>query len=221
MINQDNKNDTISFHFIGLMSTCFEFICVNLPILKFYAMKQNIISFILIILILNGCSSSLKVYSEYDKKVDFSQYKTFSFYEIKEEHLKMKEVNRRRLAMAIELELGMKGIKRNIDNPDLLVNLYSFINRKENVTTTTNQNAVGYYGAASPYGTAIGISVSNPRSYSSYYTNGTVTFHLVDRERNKLVLEGLAKVDASESDDADRIINYAVKKVFKPIPYKK
>jgi hypothetical protein len=97
-------------------------------------------------LLLNGCSSSLKVYSEYDKKVDFSQYKTFSFYEIKEEHLKMKEVNRRRLAMAIELELGMKGIKRNIDNPDLLVNLYSFINRKENVTTTTNQNAVGYYG---------------------------------------------------------------------------
>jgi hypothetical protein len=183
-------------------------------------MKLNAFIIIAVTLLVTSCSSALKVYSEYDKKADFSQYKTFNFYEIKEEHLKMKEVNRRRLAMAIELELGRKGIKRSTDNPDLLVNLYSFINRKENITTNSNQNAVGYYGAASPYGTAIGISVSNPRSYSSYYTKGTVTFHLVDRKQNKLILEGLAKVDASESDDADRIINYAVKKVFKPIPDK-
>jgi len=184
-------------------------------------MKYNLLVLIIVSLILHSCSSSLKVYSEHDKKTDFSQYKTFNFYEIKEEHLAMKEVNRRRLAMAIEVELGMKGIKRNINDPDLLVNLYSFINRKESTTTTNNQSAVGYYGAASPYGTSIGISVSNPRSYSSYYTKGTVTFHVVDRKRNKLVLEGLAKVDATESDDADRIINYTVKKVFKPIPYKK
>ena len=184
-------------------------------------MKYSLIAALLIALIFQNCSSSLKVYSEHDKKVDFSQYKTFDFYEIKEEHLEMKKVNRRRLAMAIELELGMKGIKRNINDPDLLVNLYSFINRKENVTSTTNQSALGYYGAASPYGTAIGVSVSPPRSYSSYYTTGTVTFHLVDRKENKLVLEGIAKIDASETDDADRIINYTVKKVFKPIPYAK
>jgi hypothetical protein len=184
-------------------------------------MKYSLFATLLIALIFQNCSSSLKVYSEHDKKVDFSQYKTFDFYEIKEEHLEMKEVNRRRLAMAIELELGMKGIKRNINDPDLLVNLYSFINRKENVTSTTNQSALGYYGAASPYGTAIGVSVSPPRSYSSYYTTGTVTFHLVDRKENKLVLEGIAKIDASETDDADRIINYTVKKVFKPIPYAK
>ncbi len=202
------------------MTRCFEFIHFNLSIIKTGIMKLNIFITICISLLLASCSSALKVYSEHDKEADFSQYKTFSFYEIKEEHLKMKEVNRRRLAMAIELELGRKGIKRSVDNPDLLVNLYSFINRKENITTNSNQSAVGYYGAASPYGTAIGISVSNPRSYSSYYTNGTVTFHLVDRKQNKLVLEGLAKIDASESDDADRIINYAVKKVFKPIPDK-
>jgi len=183
-------------------------------------MKYQPLGFAALVLFFCSCSSSIKVYSEHDNKVDFSQYKTFNFYEIKEEHLAMKEVNRRRLAMAIEVELGMKGIKRDVNDPDLLVNLYSFINRKESVTTTNNQNAIGYYGAASPYGTSIGVSVSSPRSHSSYYTKGTVTFHLVDREQNKLVLEGLAKIDASEADDPERIINYAVKKVFKPIPYK-
>ena len=161
------------------------------------------------------------MYSESNKEVDWSQYKTFDFFEIKEEHLQMKEVNRRRLAMAIELELGMKGMKRNINNPDLLVNLYSFLNRKEYLSTASNESAVGYYGAASPYGTTIGISVSPSKAYSGYETNGTVTFHLVDREENTLVLEGLAKIDATETDDAERIINYTVKKVFSPIPYAK
>ncbi len=177
--------------------------------------------FITSVFILNGCSSGLKVYSETDKNVDWSQYTTFDFYEIQEEHLQMKEVNRRRLAMAIELELGMKGMRRNTNSPDLLVNLYSFLNRKEYLSTTSHESAVGYYGAASPYGASIGISVSPSKAYSGYETNGTVTFHLVDRKENKLVLEGLAKIDASETDDAERAINYTVKKVFAPIPYAK
>ncbi len=168
-----------------------------------------------LIIAINSCSSSVKIYTSHDKDADFLSYKTFDFYEIKEEHLKMKEVNRRRLAMAIELELGMKGMKRSINDPDLLVNLYSMINRAENMNST--QSNVGYYGAASPYGTAIGISVS-PGSNSQYYTKGTVTIDLVDRKQNKLVLEGIAKVDAGEGEDADRMINYTVKKIFKKIP---
>lgn len=180
-------------------------------------MIKKIPLFLILVLFIYSCNSSLKIYTTHDKNADFSSYKTFDFYEIKEEHLKMKEVNRRRLAMAIELELGMKGIKRSINEPDLLVNLYSMINRTESLTTSSNQGGVGYYGAASPYGTAIGISVS-PGNYSRYYTKGTVTIDLVDRVQNKLILEGVAKVDAREGEDADRMINYTVKKIFKKIP---
>ena len=165
-----------------------------------------------------SCSAPMKIYTTYDKTVDFSSYKTFNFYEIKEEYLQIKEVNRRRLAMAIELELGYKGIKKVSENPDLLINLYSSINRRE--VTTTNQGGVGYYGAASPYGMGVGISISPPTSYSNTYTTGTVTFDLVDRKENKLILEGIATIDATQSDDADRMINYTVKDVFKDIPDK-
>ena len=82
----------------------------------------------------------------------------------------------------------------------------------------TNTSNVGYYGAATPYGTGIGISVSPQGKYSEYYTKGTVTIDLVDREQNRLILEGVAKVDAGSSEDADRMINYTVRKVFKRIP---
>ena len=179
-------------------------------------MKKLFPLFIILTFAIYSCSSSLKVYTTHDKNADLGSYKTFDFYEIKEDHLKMKEVNRRRLAMAIEIELGMKGMKRSINDPDLLVNLYSMINRAENLNTQTS--SVGYYGAASPYGTAIGISVSPQGKYSEYYTKGTVTIDLVDRKQNKLVLEGVAKVDAGSGEDADRMINYTVKKVFAEIP---
>ena len=172
---------------------------------------------ILLAFALYSCGTSLKVYTTQEKDVDFKSYKTFDFYEIKEDHLRMKEVNRRRLAMAIELELGYKGYKRSINNPDLLVNLYSLINRTENLNSS-NTSSVGYYGAATPYGAGIGVSVSPKGKYSEYYTKGTVTIDLVDRVQIKLILEGVAKVDAGSGDDADRMINYTVKKVFQKIP---
>jgi len=164
---------------------------------------------VLLAIVAVSCSAPMKIYTTVDKTIDFSSYKTFNFYDIREEHL---------LAMAIELELGYKGIKKVTENPDLLVNLYSSINRRD--VTTVNQSAVGYYGAATPYGMGVGISVSPPSSYASTYTTGTVTFDLVDRQENKLILEGIATIDATDNDDADRMINYTVKDVFKDIPDK-
>ena len=183
-------------------------------------MKSILPLLLIISLLISSCSSALKVYTTHDKSIDFSSYKTFNFYEVKEEYLKMKEVNRRRLAMAIELELGMKGIKRSVNDPDLMVNLYSLLNRTENTTSTTYNDGMGYYGGVSPYGASIGVSVS-PGSYSEYYTQGSVTLDLVDRKANKLVLEGVAKIDAGDGEDADRVINYAVKKMLADIPYPK
>lgn len=180
-------------------------------------MKIKFILFFLLFTGLLSCSTSLKVYTTHEKDVDFKSYKTFDFYEVNEEHLRMKEVNRRRLAMAIELELGYKGYKRSVNNPDLLINLYSLINRTEN-TNNSNTSSVGYYGAATPYGAGIGVSVAPKSKYSEYYATGTVTIDLVDRVQNRLVLEGVAKVDAGAGDDADRMINYTVKKVFQKIP---
>lgn len=193
-------------------------ICLLCRYIKTSKMKSKLSFYFILALGIYSCSGPLKVYTTHEKETDFKSYKTFDFYEVREEHLKMKEVNRRRLAMAIELELGMKGIKRSINDPDLLVNLYSLINRTENMSYGSNAGGVGYYGAASPYGTSIGISVSNPGSHSQYYTKGTVTIDLVDRKQNKLVLEGVAKVDASDGDDADRMIKYFVKKTFEEIP---
>ena len=188
---------------------------------KITYMKFIIPAALLLIFFFQNCSSTLKVHTDSAKNLDFSQYKTFDFYEIKEEHLQMKEVNRRRLAMAIELELGYKGIKRNTNDPDLLVNLYSFLNSGERVTSTSGNNSgIGYYGAATPYGTGVGISISSPSSSSQYYSKGTVTFHLVDRKENKLISESLAKIDATDNDSAERIINYIVKRVYGDIPDK-
>ncbi len=178
--------------------------------------KFRIIIALFMISLLYHCGSTMRVHTDYDKGVDFSQYKTFDFFEIKEDQLKMKEVNMRRLLMGIELELGQKGIKRSAENPDLLINIYSTINRHE--ASNSNAGGVGYYGAASPYGTSVGISIAGPSSYRKSYTNAHVTFDVVDRKRNLLILESIAKVESGDIDDAQRVINYVVRKAFEKIP---
>ena len=62
-------------------------------------MKIRYLLFIVPFILLYSCGGPLKVYTTQEKDVDFKSYKTFDFYEIKEEHLKLMEVNRRRLAM--------------------------------------------------------------------------------------------------------------------------
>ena len=162
------------------------------------------------------CGSTMRVHTDYDKSIDFSKYKTFDFYEIKEDQLKMKEVNMRRLLMGIEMELGKKGIKRTSENPDLLINIYSSINRRE--MAGNSGSPVGFYGAASPYGTAMGISISGGSSYRKSLTNAHVTFDVVDRQKNMLILQSIAKVESGDVDDSERVINYVVRKAFEDIP---
>ena len=55
-------------------------------------MKITTFLSLIIISLLFGCSSSLKVYTTHEKDVDFTTYKTFDFYEIKEIRNELTEI---------------------------------------------------------------------------------------------------------------------------------
>ncbi len=185
----------------------------------------------LVVLLLSGifaltqCSSSLQVKTNYDESADFSQYKTFDFYQIKEENHPLGELAWRRILMAIEQELGKKGIKKSND-PDLLINLYSLSNLRQE--TTVQNNGVTYFGGMyggyyTPYGAGFGISYSpNVTSSTTTYREGTFIVDVIDRHKKQLVLQAIVNSSNEvNSRDSDRRINYAVKKIFAKIPDKK
>ncbi len=176
-------------------------------------------------LLLTNCSSSLQVKTNYDKEADFSQYKTFDFYQIKEENSSLGELTWRRILMAIEQELGQKGIKKSND-PDLLINLYALSNLRQE--TTVNNNGVTYFGGMyggyyMPYGAGFGISYSpNVTTSTSTYRDGTFVIDVIDRRKKQLVLQAVVNSSAEvNARDSDRRINYAVRKIFAKIPNKK
>ncbi len=181
--------------------------------------------FVLSAFFLTQCSDSLQVKTNYDESVDFSQYKTFDFYQIKEENGSLGELTWRRILMAIEQELGKKGIKKSND-PDLLINLYALSNIRQE--TTVNNNGVTYFGGMyggyyMPYGAGFGISYSpNVTTSTTAYREGTFVVDVIDRHKKQLVLQGIVNSSAEVNPrDSDRRINYAVRKIFAKIPEKK
>ena len=101
----------MQFRFLGIFVKDVVNICLLCRHIKTVTMKIRHSLYLVLAIAIYSCGGPLKVYTSHEEGTDFKSYKTFDFYEITEEHLKMKEVNRRRLAMAVEVELGMKGIR--------------------------------------------------------------------------------------------------------------
>jgi len=78
---------------------------------------------VLFLFILGSCSS-IRVNSDYDKSVDFSQYKTYAFHKRGIERVEISELDKKRILNAIDVELGKKGMTKS-ENPDLLVNIFT------------------------------------------------------------------------------------------------
>jgi hypothetical protein len=75
-----------------------------------------------LLLFLAASCSSVKVYSDYDNKVDFSQYKTYAFHKKGIDKVEISELDKKRILNAIDRELSLKGMTKS-ENPDLLINI--------------------------------------------------------------------------------------------------
>lgn len=191
---------------------------------KIVGVLSSLIVLVLVVFVLTNCSSTLKVKTDIDETIDLGQYETFDFYQIKEENDPLGELTWRRILMAIELELGEKGIKKTSD-PDLLINLYSLSTKREQTTVQNYGTGMNYYGGMyggyyMPYGYGVGFSYSpNAYAYSTSYRDGTFIIDVIDRKRKELVMQSIVTSSHEvSSTDSDRRINYAVKKIFAKIP---
>jgi hypothetical protein len=190
-------------------------------------MKRSISAFssalIIAVLAFTSCSTTLQVKTQVDEEVDLTKYTTFDFYQIKEENEKMNMLTKQRVLMAIEQELGKKGIKKS-NAPEVLINIYTLISRTQGAVVY-NPGGVstgmgmygGYYGG---YGGGFGVSYSAPsQSYIKGYNKGQFIIDMVDRTTMKLVLQAVVASEAEEGNkDQQRRIDYAVKKIFADIP---
>ena len=92
-------------------------------------------------MLLASCSAVV-VNSDYDKKVDFSQYKTFAFYKNGIDKVEISDLDKKRILHSIEETLIDKGLIVS-ETPDILINIFT----KEREQVDVNQFNMGWgYG---------------------------------------------------------------------------
>lgn len=184
-------------------------------------MKRNLpyfSVFTLFLLLMTSCGSTLSVTNDFDKSVDFSKYKTFSFYHLKTTG-EISQLNADRIVKAIILEMKGKGYVESKDNPDLLINAVTVLQEKE-ATTVSSTNYYGYGGFYRPYGYGYGYPMGNSTSVNTYnYKDGTLMVDILDAKTDKLIWEGTGTSEiTSKINDPEKAIGYAISKILASYP---
>lgn len=165
---------------------------------------------LLLMLVATSCSS-VRVASDYDKNVNFSDLKTFAFYKTGIDKAQISDLDKRRILRAIESELLAKGFTKS-ENPDMLVSIFTKSREKVNVYN----NGYGPYGYGwgwSPYYWNTGYS-----SVSSS-TEGTLYIDLIDANKKELVWQGMGTGYLSQNmDKKEERIKEFVSKIMEKYP---
>lgn len=175
------------------------------------------------VLLVAGCATTSAPNSriDYDKKADFSVYRTFGF---------PKETGTDRggystlvtsyFKSSVTTAMEARGYKYTEDHPDLLVNFY--MNTRERTETRSQPNTTLGYGY---YGYRYGLYNAWPmydEDRTVTYKVGTINLDIVDADKKQLVWEGVSEGRVSEEAMANPkvTVNAVVTELMRQYPGK-
>ena len=169
---------------------------------------------LLLIFLVVSCSS-VNVYNDYDKKVDFTQFKTFAFYKPGVDKVEISDLDKKRILKSIEAEMLAKGFTKS-ENPDLLVNFFTKSREQVDVNAFNNNWGYGYGYGWNPY-----IWGGN-RTTVRTSTQGTLFVDLIDAKKKEMVWqgEGQGEIFKNQNDKEERIQEF-VTEILKQYPPQK
>lgn len=170
-----------------------------------------------------GCSSSLQVRSDYDPTANFSQYRTFNFFDpMGVEGGYNSPIYGQLLRESITRELKQRGYTL-ADSPDLLVNVTIRGDDRVKMTSYAAPYMSGAYYSrpgGAYYGSALGVGVGVSQTARTV-TEASVFIDLVDPTKQRVVWQGVAVLEATEKVATQlRDATFtAVDEVFKQYPH--
>jgi len=157
----------------------------------------KLFSFALIVVIISACSS-IKVTTDLDKTVDFTQLKTFEYYGWAAESDKiLNQLEKDRIEAAFGVEFKKRGLEYVESGGDMVVVLFVMTeNKTQYNSTTTGMGHGGYggyygYGPGWGWGSGMGMSMSTTTVQEYNYTVGTLVIDVYDKEDEKLIWESI------------------------------
>ena len=123
--------------------------------------------------------SSIRVYSDYDQKVDFTQYKTYAYYKNGIDKAEISDLDKKRILRSIDEVMTTKGFTKS-ETPDMLISI--------NVKSEQNVNVNQYN---SGWGFGLGwVPFWGSNTMVSTSTDGILTIDLIDAKVKELIWQG-------------------------------
>jgi len=126
---------------------------------------------------------SVKITSNYDRKTNFSKFKTFAFYKKGIAKVDLSDLDKKRILHAIESELLAKGMTKSA-HPDVLVNIITKSRDKIDYYDSNNYLDVWTY---QHYGEGSGPTYNDV----STAIMGTLFIDIIDASKKHLVWQGV------------------------------
>lgn len=170
--------------------------------------------------LLTGCSISPKIMTHYAEDIDFTQYKTFSFYDPianqKKEYLTLLD---KYIRAGVTQELENRGLKE-VAEGDIKISFNVY--KQERIQSTIIPATYGsYYGYRGIYGYNMSHGMNyGPEISVSQYTEGTLNIDVVDRKQKQLIWEGAAIGRLSDEipDNIKQVVQQTVSSILAGYP---
>jgi len=167
---------------------------------------------LLLFVVVTSCSS-IKVNSDYDKKVDFTLYKTYAFYKSGIDKVEVSDLDKKRILNSIDEAMASKGFIKS-ETPDLLVNIFT----KEREQVDVNQFNMGWgYG----WGWGWDPWMMGGNTAVSRYPVGTLFIDIIDAKKKELIWQGEGEgALTKDTNKKDEKIKEFVSKILELYPPK-
>jgi hypothetical protein len=197
---------------------------------KLFFMKK-LLTPALIILFCWGCAS-VNTYSDIDRSIDFSGYRTFAWLPTPMDTFKNgmydNQIIENNVKNHVNKEMFSRGYRTDVDSPDLILEYNILVEKAlRTVENPIYSYPYNYNWGYSPYydswyryryGFAGPPYVIGYNTTQIPYTQGTLTLSVIDRKKNRLIWRGWSVGTMSDPGNYHQVLEKDVKNIFKKYP---
>lgn len=200
----------------------------QLPISSFFNktfMRTSI--FLLLIIFFTSCEG-IKVTNQWDKEVDFSQFKTYSLYPWDTYFDKVvNDYDKQTIQFAVKDEMEKRGYTFVEKDGELVVSTFVVIEDKTSYQAYTNHyggwagygGGWGYGPGMGYYGYGWGPGYSSTTVYSTDYKQGTLIIDVFRLSNKKLIWQGIGSGEVTQDmEKRDKRLPVSISSIFKKFP---
>lgn len=187
-------------------------------------MKELAVKSVLgVLAMLLATAAFAQVKSDYDKEVDFSEFKTYSFQGWqKDSDQQLNEFDKKRILDALKSEFDARGMSLVESGADAEVALYLVLDQKTSTTAYTNFMGGMGYGPRWGWGMGaggMGMATATTTYNEDDYTEGTLVVDMYDGSGKKLIWQGvLTSVVQEKPEKREKTIPKKIGKLMKEFP---